>query len=341
MAEASDLPTLPHVLLTGANGFVGRALFQALQAAGYCSHCVIRHHWRKQAEQDFADAHRRHYLHSLNSMVGWQPWLEGVDAIVHTAALAHVVEPGAADNAERFTQINTDATLNLARQAAEMGVKRFIFISTIGVHGNGANMGAINEKSPIKPYNAYTQSKLAAEQGLREIEANSRLEVVILRPALIYGPGAKANLERLMALVDSPWPLPFRGHRNRRSLLALEHLADIVLLCLNHPAAAGQNYVLCDGNPLSTETIIKAIGQGLHKPPLLLPCPKALCKLLLKGLGKGQLYEKLWGSLEVDNRKLVEQLGWQPRVQPLAGITAMATHYRHTRMAQQEPAVEQ
>jgi UDP-glucose 4-epimerase len=247
--------------------------------------------------------------------------LEGSEAVVHLAARVHVVRESAQNTLALYREINTRGTLNLARQAAQAGVKRFVFISTIKVNGEGRDepYREIDEPAPM---DAYALSKWEAEQGLRRIAQETGMEVVILRPPLVYGPGVKANFLRLLRMVERGWPLPLGSIRNRRSLLYLGNFVDAIRLCVEHPAAAGQTFLLDDGEAISTPDLICAMGLAMGRPVHLLAAPVWVLKFVGALLGKREVVARLTGSLYVDSSAIRLRLGWTPPFSMEAGLAA-------------------
>ncbi len=218
-----------------------------------------------------------------------------------------------------YRAINTEATLNLARQAAQAGVKRFVFISTIKVNGEGGDV-PYRESDVPAPADAYAMSKWEAEQGLQQIAQETGLEVVILRPPLVYGPGVKANFRRLMRIVEQGWPLPLGAIRNRRSLLYLGNFVDAIRLCIEHPDAAGQTFLLDDGHPVSTPDLIHALAGAMRRPARLLAVPMGMLNLAGSLLGKRAAVARLTGSLYADGSAIRMRLGWTPPFSMEAGL---------------------
>lgn len=307
-----------RVLLTGASGFVGRAVQARLLNDG-------QHRLRsafRQLPVQIPDALETCLAPALGPHADWSAALLGVDAVIHCAARVHVMEEQAADPLAEFRQANVEGTLQLARQAVAAGVRRFVFVSSIKVSGEltepGAAFKADDEPQACDPYGI---SKREAEDGLLALAAESGLEIVIVRPPLIYGPGVKANFRTLLNLLERGVPLPLGAIRNKRSLVALDNLVDLLVLCLTHPAAAGQRFLVSDGEDLSTTELLRRLARALGKPALLLPIPAAMIKAGAWALGRRDLSQRLCGSLQVDIEKTRELLGWTP---PLSVDQAMA-----------------
>lgn len=294
------------VLVTGANGFVGQALVRELSTRGH----------RVTATSPTGDpvpgAARNVSLVDLSGSTDFSRALEdGPDGVIHLAARAHVLKEDHPDPLSLYRQINTEATITLARAAAAQGVRRFVFVSSIGVHGVVPGQ-AIREDSPIDPEEPYAVSKWEAEQALREIARESDLEVCIIRPPLVYGPGVRANFLRLIKLAGSGYPLPLGSVRNRRSFIGLHNLCDLLAHCLEHPAAPGATFVVRDGEDLSTPELIARLAELMGSRTRCLPFPTPLLRLGGAVLGKGREVERLLGSLTVDDSRIRHDLGWKP-----------------------------
>ena len=300
------------VLVTGATGFVGRALCEALGAAGDRVVAAVRRGSGSANEVVVGD---------IGPSTDWAQALAGCDAVVHLAARVHMMREAERDPLAVYRATNAEATLNLARQAAAAGVKRFVFVSTVKVNGEGRDE-PYRETDVPAPEDAYAISKWEAEQGLQRIAQESGLEVVILRPPLVYGPGVKANFQRLIRTVERGWPLPLGAIRNRRSLLYLGNFIDAIRLCAEHPAAAGQTFLLDDGEAVSTPELIRRLAHAMGRPARLLPVPVGLLEFAGALLGKRAAVERLTGSLHVDSSAIRARLGWTPPFSMEAGLAA-------------------
>jgi len=300
------------VLITGATGFVGTALCDTLAASGYEVVPAVRSKSGLPNEV---------VVGNLDASTDWWPVLIGCDAVVHLAARVHVMGDTAQNPLALYRATNTEATLNLARQAVEAGVKRFVFISTIKVNGEGHD-APYRETDAAAPEDAYAISKWEAEQGLQRIAADTGLEVVILRPPLVYGPGVKANFMRLMQLVQKGWPLPLASICNHRSLLYLGNFVDAIRLCVEHPDAAGQTFLLDDGEPVSTPDLVRVLACAMGRPARLLAVPVGVLALAGALLGKRAAVARLTGSLFVDSSLIRSRLGWTPPFSMEAGLAA-------------------
>ncbi|MBQ1557109.1 MAG: SDR family oxidoreductase [Pseudomonas sp.] len=260
--------------------------------------------------------------------LSWGLLLQGQDVVIHCAARVHVMHDTSTDPLAEFRKVNREDTLNIARQAAMAGVQRFIFISSIKVNGEGTAPNqpykADDASAPLDPYGV---SKMEAEQGLRELAAETGMEVVIIRPTLVYGPGVKANFLNMMRWLHKGVPLPFGAIHNRRSLVALDNLADLIVTCIDHPAAANQTFLVSDGEDLSTTELLRRMAAALGKPARLLPVPSRLLEAAAALLGKQALSQRLCGSLQVDIGKTRELLDWTPPVSVDEALRKTAKHF--------------
>jgi nucleoside-diphosphate-sugar epimerase len=227
----------------------------------------------------------------------------------------------ATDPLAAFRTVNVDGTLNLARQAAASGVKRFVFISSVKVNGESTEPGhAFSEADAPNPQDAYGQSKHEAEQGLRQIAYDTGIEVVIIRPPLVYGPRVKANFAALMRAVQRGWPLPLGAVHNQRSLVALDNMVDLIVTCITHPQAANQTFLVSDGEDLSTPDLIRRMARAMSRPARLLPVPKSVLMAAATILGKRDMAQRLCGDLQVDISKARTLLGWNPPISVDEGL---------------------
>lgn len=295
-------PNTSKILVTGAGGFIGRNLCPLLQQRGFFVRRAVRRPLDAQAV----------LLGDMGQDTDWKEALQGMDAVVHLAARVHVLRERADEPAERFRQVNVDATLRLARQAVQMGVKRFVFVSTIGVHGVKTEGKGFSEYDTPNPRNEYSLSKWQAEQELKKLAQETGLEVVVVRPPLVYGPGVKANFLMLLAVVRRGLPLPLASIHNRRDMVYVGNLSDAIRLCLTHPAAVGRTFVVADGEAVSTPELIRRIARIMGRKLWLLPCPVALLRLGAWLLGRSDMVHRLVSSLEVDSTKIRETLDWTP-----------------------------
>ena len=302
-----------NILITGANGFIGHALYRSLVDQNHHLTCVFRTKNQGGVEQEFASA-ALFFVDESDKHTDWGAALEGVEVVVHLAALAHLKPKKDDAQHQRFLAVNYEGTRNLAVQAAQKRVKRFVFISSIGVNGNQTREKPFSEEDVEHPHNSYAIAKLEAEKALRQIEAETAMEVVILRPPLVYGPGVRANFSKLLTLAHTRVPLPFAGITNKRSFIALENLVDAIGVCIRHENAGGKTFLVSDGNDLSTKELVQKISKAMGRKPALFPVPDKWARPFFRFLGKQTLYEQLWGSLRVDSAKIHKELGWVPRV---------------------------
>ncbi len=310
-----------RILVTGAGGFVGAALVPALAAAG---HAVVRVARKATAPGDLA----------VPELLDWHPTsqeLAGIDCVIHLAARTHVMRDAAADPLAAYRALNVGVTARLAEAAAAAGVRRFVFMSSIKVNGEATHGQPFTTDDAPQPEDAYGISKREAEDALRAIARRTGLEVVVLRPPLVYGPGVKGNLLALMRAIDRGLPLPLGAIANRRSLVGIDNLISAIALAATHPAAAGHTYLVSDGEDLSTPQLARLIAAGLGRRARLVPVPVALLRFTGRLTGKTAAIDRLAGSLEVDAGALRRELGWSPAVSPAAGLARMAGWYHaHT-----------
>lgn len=314
-------------LITGGTGFVGRALTSCALVQGHDVRLAFR---RPHAAADGAVSVEAVAIGSLSLDTDWSAALRNVEKVVHLAARVHVMNNKSSDPLSEFRRVNVDGTANLARQAAAAGVRRFVFMSSIKVNGEftqeGCPFTADDAPAPEDPYGV---SKHEAEQVLRQIAADTGMEVVIIRPPLVYGPGVKANFESMMRWLDHGVPLPLAAvTKNRRSLVALDNLVDLIVTCLNHPAAPNQTFLVSDGEDLSTADLLRRMGSALGHPARLFFMPPALLKLGATVVKKPGIYQRLCGSLQLDISKTRELLGWIPPVSVDEGLQRAAQGFR-------------
>ncbi|MGX1790267.1 NAD-dependent epimerase/dehydratase family protein [Bosea sp. NPDC055332] len=301
-----------RVLLTGATGFVGRHLLHDLAARGY----RLRTAGRNAVPAIPGVEHAT--IGDLGAPIDWQPVLDGIDLVVHSAGLAH------ADGEipeERYRAVNTDATLALARAAQAAGVRRFLFLSSIRAQSGPISSGPLSEADPPTPTDAYGRSKLAAEQGLAGLD----LDWVALRPVLVYGPGVKANMAALLKLARLPLPLPLGELSAKRSLLAIENLAGAVAFALTQACPARRSYIVADPEPLSVAQMLAAMRAGLGRGPGLIPVPSSLLALAARLAGRQGAYERLANGLVASSAALISA-GWRPPAETKAALARLAAN---------------
>jgi nucleoside-diphosphate-sugar epimerase len=309
----------PLVLVTGATGFVGAPLCDALARREFRVRRAVR-----AAPQGTADAAA---VGNIDALTDWTHALEGVEAVVHLAARTHEVGDTSTRRLDEYRRINVEGTRRLAAQAAAMGVRRFVFMSSIKVNGEATVERPFRESDAPDPQDAYGISKLEAEQVLIEISRDSTMEVVVLRPPLVYGPGVKGNFLRLTGLVARGVPLPLASIRNRRSLIYVGNLVDAAVTALRAREAAGRTYLVSDGEPLSTPDLLRHMARALGRDALLLPCPPVLLRAAGTLIGRAGEVARLTGSLEVDATRIRHELGWAPPHAPEHGFRETAHWY--------------
>jgi nucleoside-diphosphate-sugar epimerase len=316
------------ILVTGGSGFLGGALLRHLASSDEYSLIASL----RDGRTDLPQSIRKVTLGDLTPSNNWREALTDVDVVVHAAARVHVMNEALADPLAAFRFVNVDATLNLARQAIEAGVKRFIYISSIKVNGEfsepGAALTADDIPAPVDPYGI---SKLEAELGLRSLAANTPMEIVIIRPVLVYGPGVRANFLNMIRWLDKGVPLPFGAVNNKRSLVSLDNLIDLIITCFSHPLAANQTFLASDGEDVSTTELLRKIAAVLNKRVVLLPLPVGLMTLAARLLGKAAIANRLFGSLQVDISKNKRLLGWTPPVTLDRGLSAAVQPFLESR----------
>lgn len=300
----------PHaaspILVTGGGGFIGRGVVAAL---------IGRNIAFRQAVRRDATTPQAVTIAEIDGETHWSHAVAGRHCVLHLAARAHILHESATDPLAAYRAVNTAGTLRLAEQAAAAGVRRFVFVSTVKVHGESSPLGRpFAETMAPAPADPYALSKWEAEQGLAAIAARTGMEVVVVRPPLVYGPGVKANFAALMRAVARGWPLPLGAIANRRSLVGVDNLVDFLLLCLEHPAAANQTFLVGDGEDLSTPELLHRLGTAMGRPARLWPVPPALLATGAALLGRRAAVERLCGNLQVDIAKAHALLGWTPPV---------------------------
>ena len=308
-----------NISVTGANGFVGRYLSAAMISRGL----TVQGLSRTSCKSENGISHI--VVTGIDIDTVWRHALLGCDAIVHLAARVHVMHETTTNPLAEFRRVNVDGTLNLARQAAAAGVRRFVFISSVKVNGESTQTGVpFTADDTPAPLDAYGISKMEAEQGLRELAIQTGMEVVIIRPPLVYGPGVKANFAAMMRWLQRGVPLPLGAIHNQRSLVAIDNLVDLIVLCLKHPAAANQTFLVSDGEDVSTTELLFRMGRAMGRPARLLPVPSSVLKLAGALLGKSDVVQRLCGSLQVDITKTQDLLGWTPPVSLGEGLRRTA-----------------
>ena len=312
------------VLVTGATGFLGQALVRQLVSnQRFVPRAASRREWKERL-----DGTETVQVHEKGTDTDWLKALVDVECVIHLAARVHVMQETATDALAEFRRVNVQETLNLARQAAAGGVHRFVFISSIKVNGESTSSGqAFDIENVPKPQDPYGISKLEAEQGLIDISNQAGMEVVIIRPPLVYGPGVKANFLAMMRWLQKGLPLPFGAIHNRRSLAALDNLVDLIVTCLDHPAAANQTFMVSDDEDISTTELLRRTSKALGKPAYLVPVPESLLQIGVKLLGKQGIIPRLFGNLQVDISHTKQILDWTPPINVDDGLRKTAEWY--------------
>ena len=298
------------ILLTGASGFVGKAVLKTAQQRGLGLRPIYRSLELASGQPDAV------LVSGLEDAANWSQALLDIDVVIHAAARAHVMREEALDPLAQYRRVNVEGTLNLARQAAAAGVRRFVFISSIKVNGEATAPGCpFTADNTPDPADAYGRSKAEAEVQLKQVAQQTGMELVIIRPPLIYGPGVKGNFASLMRWVCRGLPLPLGAvTQNRRSLVGLDNLVDLILVCTAHPKAANQTFLVSDGEDLSTAGLVRKISKAIGQPARLLWVPTGALSFMAGLLGRAIISQRLLGSLQVDIHKTCELLDWKPTV---------------------------
>ncbi|MDO9268584.1 MAG: SDR family oxidoreductase [Methylobacter sp.] len=301
-----------NVLISGANGFIGKSLCAELLRQGQLVRAAVRLMRFDNLPIENAETTS---IGVIDGETDWTHALLDINVVVHLAARVHLIKDNAVDPLDELRKVNVEGTWNLARQAAEAGVQRFIFISSIKVNGESTSLGrpytTEDQPAPVDPYGI---SKLEAEESLRQLADETGMEVVIIRPPLVYGPGVKANFYNMMCWLEEGVPLPLGAIYNKRSFVALDNLVDLIVTCIEHPAAANRTFLAGDGEDLSTTELLQRMSKALGKPAKLFPMPIGVLKAAAILLGRRDMAQRLCNSLQVDISKTCDLLGWQPPV---------------------------
>ena len=321
---SSQVSALPRVLVTGGTGFVGSALVKRLQRDA-------RHRIRISLRQAASapDSNVAAFSpYDLSDSTIWQPALAGVDVVVHAAARVHVMNDAATSPLAEFRRVNVEGSIALARQAAAAGVKRFIFVSSIKVNGEATSSGhPYRAADPPRPVDPYGISKLEAEVALHRVASDSGMELVIIRPPLVYGPGVRANFRSMLGWLNRGVPLPFGAIDNRRSMVAIDNLVDLIVTCLDHDAAVGKTFLVCDDEDLSTTELLRRCARALGRPARLIPVPATLVSAAARFAGRADLAQRLCGSLQADMEATRSILGWRPAITTDEALARTAKHF--------------
>jgi nucleoside-diphosphate-sugar epimerase len=315
------------ILVTGASGFVGSALVKRLTADRNSVGVAIA---VRRYGVSVPNGVKSIQVGDLLPITDWGTSLQGISTVVHCAARVHAINDKSSDPLAEFRRVNVEGTANLARQAAGAGVRRFVYLSSIKVNGEFTEVGhPFSADDAPAPEDPYGVSKHEAEQALRQIAADTGMEVVIIRPPLVYGPSVKANFDLMMRWLARGVPMPLAAvTQNRRSLVALDSLVDLIITCLSHPAAANQTFLVSDGEDLSTADLLKRMGAALGQPARLFYVPPSLLKLGAQAVNKPGIYQRLCGSLQLDIAKTSQLLGWIPPVSVDEGLRRAAEGFR-------------
>jgi nucleoside-diphosphate-sugar epimerase len=331
-----------RILITGATGFVGKALSAQAVLQGFAVRTALRKPGEVQGNFEVS------VVGEINGVTDWTRALHGVDVVIHLAARVHVMHENADQPLEEFRRVNVAGTEHLARSAVAGGVKRLVFVSSIKVNGEstfpvsskaiqippsppfakwGIKKSVFSEMDEADTQDPYGISKWEAEQALHRVASETGLEVVIMRPPLMYGAGVKGNFAQMLKVLAKGIPLPLASVSNLRSLVYIGNFVDALLQCATHPAAAGQTYLVSDGEDVATPELLRKLGIALGHPARLFPCPPVLLRLAGRLMGKSDQIERLLGSLQVDSSKIRRELGWQPPFSLQQGLQATAEWY--------------
>jgi nucleoside-diphosphate-sugar epimerase len=341
--DSADSGRIGTALVSGASGFIGRALCRRLADDGVAVVAALRKPMDISEDPIFLPPARGKepgdsiarpvVVGNIDGATDWSQALAGVEVVFHLAARVHVMRESAAAPLEEFRRTNVAGTERLARSAAAAGVRRLVYVSSVGVNGLHTEGGRrFSEADAPQPHNAYAQSKWEAEQALHRIAAETGLQVVIVRPPLVYGPGAPGNYAQMLAAVARGVPLPFASVRNHRSLVYVGNLVDALIACAAHPAAAGQTYLVSDGEDVSTPELLRRLARALGVAPRLFPCPALLLRLAGRVSGRSAQVERLLGSLQVDSGKIRRELNWLPPYTLQQGLHIGADWRRSTKI---------
>lgn len=313
-----------NFLVTGANGFVGKVLCSELRANGLTVRAAVR-----TGNFPGSDVVR---VGAIDDQTDWTDALRDMAVVIHLAARVHVMTDKASNPLAEFRRVNVVGTENLARQAARAGIKRLVYVSSIKVNGEATD-GArkFSELNVPNPQDPYGVSKCEAEAALHRVAEETGLEVVIVRPPLVYGAGVKGNFAQMLKVLAKGIPLPLASVQNSRSLVYVGNLVDALILCATHPKAAGQTYLVSDGEDVSTPDLLRQLGNAMDHPVRLIPCPPALLKLAGSLTGKADQVERLLGSLQIDNGEICRELNWTPPYTLDQGLRATADGFRGLR----------
>lgn len=309
------------IAVTGADGFVGSALCDRAESLGIKVVRIVRHREGRGRDRRVIDD-----LASGNDRL--QHHLAGIDVVIHLAGRAHVIKEYEADPVAAFERANVTATIEVAKASISANVRRFVFVSSIGVNGSASYRGPFTERDEPAPVEAYAVTKLAAERQLSRLLNGAHTELVIVRPPLVYGPGAPGNFNRLVRLAASGAPMPLASISNRRNFIGVENLCDFLLLCAAHPRAAGELFLVAEPDAHTTAQLIAALARAFDRPVRVFRMPESIVRFLARLVGRSRDFEKLCGSLEVSSLKARELLGWRPRKSFEAQLEEVAAAFK-------------
>jgi len=312
------------ILVTGANGFIGKPVWSELVKAGFQVKCAVRklnHPINKHCTKIVE-------VGDIGPETDWTNALKSITTIVHLAARVHMMKDSAIEPLSEFRKMNVNATEHLATMAAKAGVKRLVFMSTVKVNGEQTRDKPFTESDLPHPDDPYAISKWEAEQALLKVSNETGLEVVILRPPLVYGPGVQANFLRLLQIVDRNIPLPFLNIKNKRSFIYLGNLVDAIIACCTHPNAKGETFLVSDGEDASTAELVRMIAIAMGKKAKLFPFPQSLLSIIGTLTGKKAELNRLFGSLCIDSSKIRKVLNWKPPISMRDGIQETIKWYK-------------
>ena len=310
-----------NIAITGASGLVGKSLCHELVLRRFNVSAFTR------GSQNLLDKTHYHAIDDIKNKINWIAMLDNVDVIVHLAARVHVMQDTSKNPLQEFLAVNLHGTVNLAQAAAKAGVKRFVFVSSVKVNGEFTEIQPFSENDMPQPQDAYAISKWEAEKALRHIEKETGMEVVIVRPPLVYGAGVKANFASLLKVVNKKLPLPLASVQAKRSLIYVGNLVDALIVCASNPKAAGQTYLVSDGYAVSMPQLIKKMAFALNKRSYILPFPVSMMRLLAKAVGKVSSVDRLTQSLVIDSSKIRQELDWMPPFTMDQGLKLTADWY--------------
>lgn len=304
-----------NILLTGATGFLGTRLAgEIARKGGHGLTCAVRRAGSARYGTELV-------VNGLDAGTDWSDAVRNQNVVVHAAARAHVMKEGMADPLSEYRRVNVGGTIKLARQAAEAGVRRFVFISSIKVNGESTVAGNPFTAQDIPaPSDPYGISKMEAENGLSQIARDTGMELVVIRPPLVYGPGVKGNFASMIKMVEKGLPLPLGAVYNQRSLVSLDNLVDFIVTCIDHPAAANEVFLVGDGRDLSTTELLREVGKAMGVPARLIPVPAGVLMFTARVFGKKEVADRVLGSLQVDISKARRLLNWEPALSVEEGL---------------------